>query len=179
MTKFSAQLEVVVYSLRSLRKVERAWNDRLIYRNTCLDSKNPQNAKNSMWLHLSRCGNHHINISVLRWGTDTQIHPSTESWNFQLNWQVTEEEDLNHTWPGIWLQLLRSTDCKGLLTVVWDVVGRYSSTLWKFWAFHKPSHSIIGNYLTESFELEGTHGEHQVHLFSEWPMQGSNLQPWC
>lgn len=31
---------------------------------------------------------------------------------------------------------------------------------------------------TEQSELEGTQKSHQVQLWSEWPIQGSNPQPW-
>lgn len=32
--------------------------------------------------------------------------------------------------------------------------------------------------ITEYFELEGAHKDHQIQLFSEQPIQGLNLQPW-
>lgn len=152
----------------SLKKVERAWNNRLIYGNTCLDSKNPQNTNKNICLNLSsscKC--------LLSSGEQT---PKTMyiilKLPIELTAQVTEESQLYlaSATAIYWLQRIAE--------VALDM-GWYFFTLWKFWAFHRPSHSVIRNYLTESSELEGIHREHQVQLFSEWLMQGSNLQPWC
>lgn len=45
-----------------------------------------------------------------------------------------------------------------------------------------PSHSprcSTNHWITEYSELEGFHKDHEVQLYSEWPMQGLNPQPWC